>query len=109
MRQPAVYLIADFEGTVMSQATCLSAPPDACAPGRVRPATRTPGLPARRYVARLAAAVDRLTVHWRRRTAIRDLHRLGDCDLRDIGIERGEIDAVVDEMMEIRLHARQSR
>ena len=93
----------------MSQATCLCAPPDARAPGRMLPATRAPGLPDRGYVARLAAAVDRLTLHWRRRTAIRDLRRLGDCELRDIGIDRGEIDAIVDEMMEIRLHARQSR
>jgi uncharacterized protein YjiS (DUF1127 family) len=104
-----IYLIVDFEGNVMSQATCLGAPPSARAPGRLRPATRTPGLPARGYVAWLAAAIDRLTLHRRRRAAIRDLHRLCDCDLRDIGIERGEIDAIVDEMMEIRRHARRGR
>ena len=84
----------------MSQATCLCAPPDARAPGRVRPATRTSGLPAWSYVAWLAAAVHRLARPRRRRAAIRDLHRLGDRELRDIGIDRGEIDSIVDEMME---------
>jgi len=93
----------------MSQATCLCAPPDARAPGRVRPSTRPPGLQAWGYVTRLAAAVGRLSRPRRRRAAIRDLHRLGDRALRDIGIDRGEIDAIVDEMMEIRLHAKQSR
>ena len=93
----------------MSQAACLCAASDARAPGRVRPATRTPGLPDRGYVTRLAAAVDRLAEPWRRRAAIRDLHRLGDRELRDIGIGRGEIDSIVDEMMEIRLHAEQGR
>ena len=82
----------------MSQATCPCAPPDARTPGRVRPAL-TPGLSAWRYVTRLAAAVDRFGGHWRRRAAIQDLHRLGDRELRDIGIERGEIDSIVDEMM----------
>jgi uncharacterized protein YjiS (DUF1127 family) len=93
----------------MSQAACLCAPPDACAPGRVRPATRTSGLAVWGYVSRLAAALDRLARYWRRRAAIRDLHRLGDRELRDIGIGRGEIDSIVDEMMEIRLHAEQGR
>ena len=93
----------------MSQAACPYAPPDAHAPGRVRPATRAPALADRGYVTPLAAAVERLTVHWHRRAAIRDLHRLADRELRDIGIDRGEIDAIVDAMMEIRLHARQSR
>jgi uncharacterized protein YjiS (DUF1127 family) len=93
----------------MSQAACLCAPPDARAPRRVRPASRTAGLPDPGYLTRLAAAVGRLALHWRRRAAIRDLHRLGGRKLRDIGIDRGEIDSIVDEMMEIRLHARQSR
>jgi uncharacterized protein YjiS (DUF1127 family) len=65
----------------------------------VRPATRAPGLPAWGYVTRLAAAVARFARPRRRRAAIRDLHRLGDRALRDIGIGRGEIDAIVDEMM----------
>jgi uncharacterized protein YjiS (DUF1127 family) len=82
----------------MSQTACLCAPPDARAPGRVRPATRTAGLPDLGYLTRLAAAVGRLALHWRRRASIRDLHRLGDCELRDIGIDRGGIDAIIDEL-----------
>ena len=93
----------------MSQASCLCAPPDARAPGRVLPATRTSGLAVRRYVIRLAAAVDRLATPWRRRAAIRDLDRLGDRGLRDIGIERGEIDSIVDELMDRGLRTRQRR
>ena len=92
----------------MSQATCLCAPPDGRAPGRLLPA-RTPGLPAWGYVTRLGAALDRLAGPLRRRAAIRDLHRLGDRELRDIGIERGGIDSTVDELMERRLHRDRGR
>ena len=89
----------------MSQATCLCAPSDA----RARPAARPSGRSAWGYVAWLAAAVDRLARLRRRRAAIQDLHRLGDRALRDIGIGRGEIDAIVDEMMEGRQPIKQRR
>ena len=93
----------------MSQTTCSCAPPDVRTPGLVRPPAFDPGLAAWSYVTRLAAAVDRLAGHWRRRAAIRALHRIGDRDLRDIGIDRGEIDSIVDDLMERRLRARQRR
>ena len=62
----------------------------------------TPGEPSGRANAWLAAARERLARPWRRRAAIRELVRLGDGALRDIGIERGEIEDVVDELMRTR-------
>jgi uncharacterized protein YjiS (DUF1127 family) len=85
----------------MSQATCRAAPPGVCARAAERPAARDPGLPARRAVAWFAAALDRLVRPWRRRMAIRELYLLGDRELRDIGIARGEIEGVVDELMRL--------
>jgi len=93
----------------MSQATCPCVPPGACTPGRGRPTTLVSGLQAAHPATWLAAILDRLAAPWRRRTAIRDLHRLGDSDLRDIGIERGEIDSIVDDLMDRRLRTRQRR
>jgi uncharacterized protein YjiS (DUF1127 family) len=55
------------------------------------------------FVQRLALWLRRLhrpaSEPWLRRAAIQDLQRLGDRQLRDIGIERHEIDAVVDDML----------
>jgi uncharacterized protein YjiS (DUF1127 family) len=86
----------------MSQATCLAAPLQACAPAAGRASARN-ALPAQRDVTGFAAALDRLACPWRRRAAIRELDRLSDRELRDIGIDRGEIDAVVDELMRVRV------
>jgi uncharacterized protein YjiS (DUF1127 family) len=92
------HLIAHFEGPVMSQATCHAAPPPACAAVRARPAAQA-GLPARPAITWFGAALDRIARPWRRRAAIRELHRLSDRELSDIGVERGEVEAVVDELM----------
>jgi len=82
----------------MSQATCHAAPVQAYAPTAGRASARN-APPVRRDVTWLAAALDRLARPWRRRAAIRELDRLGDRALRDIGIERGDVEAVVDELM----------
>jgi uncharacterized protein YjiS (DUF1127 family) len=90
----------------MSHAICRVAPSPACAPAGARPAARDPGLPARRGVAWFTVAFDRLARPWRRRAAILELDRLSERELRDIGIERGEVEGVVDELM---TSARKSR
>jgi uncharacterized protein YjiS (DUF1127 family) len=83
----------------MSQATtCPVAPPASCMPAGRGAAARA-GRPDRRQITWFAAALDRLARPWRRGAAIRELQCLDDRALRDIGIERGEVDAVVDELM----------
>jgi len=82
----------------MSHATCHAAPPPACTPAGERRSAPY-GLPAHHHIAWLAAAFDRLARPWRRRESIRELHRLSDRELRDIGIARGEIEGVVNELM----------
>jgi uncharacterized protein YjiS (DUF1127 family) len=82
----------------MSQATCHAAPLRACTPAVGRARARN-ALPAQRDLTGFAAALDRLARLWRRRAAIRELDRLSDRELRDIGIERGDVEAVVDELM----------
>jgi uncharacterized protein YjiS (DUF1127 family) len=57
------------------------------------------GRPRRRGAPFLAAAVGWLLDQWRRRAVIGELSRLNDHHLRDIGIERGEIDSVADTMV----------
>ena len=76
----------------MSHATCHAAPP-ACARQ-----SAPYGLPARHHSAWLAAAFERLARPWRRRESIRELQRLSDRELHDIGIARGEIESIVDEL-----------
>jgi len=39
---------------------------------------------------------------WRRRIAIQELQRLNTCALRDVGIERSEIESLVDGMLAAR-------
>jgi uncharacterized protein YjiS (DUF1127 family) len=48
----------------------------------------------------LAAALRRIARPWRRAAAIRDLSRLDDRLLRDMGIERHAIDEAVDTLLE---------
>jgi len=82
----------------MSEATCRAAPPGACVPAGGRAAAPEPGLWAWREIAWFATALAR---PWRRHATIRELHRLSDRELRDIGIERGQVEDVVDELMAI--------
>jgi uncharacterized protein YjiS (DUF1127 family) len=84
----------------MPQTTCPIAPPAACAPavGRTTAATST----ARHALAWLAAARERLARPWRRRAAIRELMRLDDRELRDIGLLPADVEAVVDALMRAR-------
>jgi uncharacterized protein YjiS (DUF1127 family) len=48
---------------------------------------------------RLAAAINWLLDPWRREALIQDLSRLNDHCLRDIGIERGEIESLARTMV----------
>jgi uncharacterized protein YjiS (DUF1127 family) len=50
-------------------------------------------------IGRLAAAVGWFVDQWRRTQAIRELNRLSDHHLRDIGIARADIEAVAEEMI----------
>lgn len=83
----------------MSQASCPAAPPDVCGPALGRPAARDRGLPARRVAAWFAAALHDLTRPWRREAAIRELRSLKGGELRDIGIEPGKVEDIVDALM----------
>jgi uncharacterized protein YjiS (DUF1127 family) len=74
----------------MSQATSRCTVAGACPA-----AARAPGF----EFAWIAAAVQRLADRWRRLQAVRELNRLGDRHLRDIGIVRGDIEAIVGEMI----------
>lgn len=49
-----------------------------------------------------AAVFRRLMDQWRRTAVIRQLNRLSDHHLRDIGIERGEIESVAEDMVKRR-------
>jgi uncharacterized protein YjiS (DUF1127 family) len=57
-------------------------------------------------IARLGRCLRRLsrlaTEPWRRREAMRELRRLNTRALRDAGIERSEIESVVDDMLAAR-------
>jgi uncharacterized protein YjiS (DUF1127 family) len=55
--------------------------------------------PRRRGAPFLSVAIGWLRDQWRRRAVIGELNRLNDHFLRDIGIERGEIDDVADTMV----------
>ena len=82
----------------MSKAMSPCYPPAACSPAAVRanrlhPPLAWPGRTGLAAVGRWFAAA-RL-----RRGAIRELHRLSDGQLRDIGIARREIDEVVDGLL----------
>ena len=55
---------------------------------------------ARRHGASFpVAAIEWLLDQWRRRAVIGELSRLNEHHLRDIGIERGEIEEVADTML----------
>lgn len=47
----------------------------------------------------IAAAVHWAADRWNRLQAVRELNRLGDRHLHDIGIVRGDIEGIVDEMI----------
>ncbi len=47
----------------------------------------------------LAKGFDKLRTSWRRRRTIRELDRLSDRNLADIGLHRGEIVSVVDRLI----------
>jgi uncharacterized protein YjiS (DUF1127 family) len=74
----------------MSQATSRCTVAGACPA-----ATRAPGFEFEWTAAAVRWAADR----WNRIHAVRELNRLGDRHLRDIGIVRGDIEAIVDEMI----------
>ena len=57
------------------------------------------GRPRRRGASFPAAVVVWLRDQWRRRAVIGELSRLNDHHLRDIGIERGEIESVAETMV----------
>ncbi len=47
----------------------------------------------------ITKGLDKLRTSWRRRRAIRELDRLSDRNLTDIGLHRGEIVSVVDRLI----------
>jgi uncharacterized protein YjiS (DUF1127 family) len=61
---------------------------------------RAVGLRAPSPARALAAALRRIARPWRRAAAIRDLARLDDRLLRDMGIERHAMDDAVDTLLE---------
>ena len=75
----------------MSQATSRCTVADVYRPQ----AKRAPGFEFEWITAAAHWAADR----WHRLQAVRELNRLGDRHLRDIGIVRGDIEAIVDEMI----------
>lgn len=83
----------------MSQASCPAAPPQVCAPAAGHPVAQDRGPPTWRIVAWFPAALHNLAGPWRREAAIRELRRLKSAELRDIGIERGEVENIVDALM----------
>lgn len=80
----------------MSEIASQCPAPRGYSPAAAGVADRGADRPGRRGVAFLSAAVRWLGDQWRRRAVIGELNRLNEHHLRDIGIERGEIDAVAD-------------
>ncbi len=64
-----------------------------------RPIGAVAGQAADRVDGLLAKGFDKLRTSWRRRRTIRELDRLSDRNLADIGLHRGEIVSVVDRLI----------
>jgi uncharacterized protein YjiS (DUF1127 family) len=69
-----------------------------CRPSGPRPIAVSAGWPARAF---LVAAIRWIIREWRRAAAIRELSRLDDRLLLDMGIERHTIDEAVDALLEM--------
>jgi len=89
----------EFEGGVMSQALSRGTWPSGGRPA-------DPGVPRVavgplpwRGAAALEAAIRGFIDRSRRRQTIRELRKLGDHRLRDIGIEPGQVEAIADDMV----------
>ena len=67
-----------------------------------RRASPVAGLGVARLARRLRRLFRSVADCWQRHAAIQDLRRLNTRVLRDVGIERGEIESVIDDMLAAR-------